>query len=280
MFKPLQKINSPPNPYEFYTAETLWNDPHISQKMLEFHLNPNVDPASRNQAFIVKSVAWMTDRFNIGTNVKIADFGCGPGLYSSAFAAKGASVTGIDFSERSIAYARNQAVLQRLDINYVQQNYLTFRTKQKFNLICLIYCDLCPLSPSQRKRLYRIFRQHLEDDGVVLLDVFSLNAFALRQEVRIFQHRLMDGFWSAADYYGFLNTFRYEAEKVVLDKYTIIEETKTWEVYNWLQYYTQPDLEKELKDNGLQIVDYYSDVAGTYFSNDSPEIAVIVKKMS
>lgn len=32
----------------------------------------------------------------------------------------------------------------------------------------------------------------------------------------------MDGFWSAAPYHGFLHTFVYEHEGVILDKYEII----------------------------------------------------------
>lgn len=34
-----------------------------------------------------------------------------------------------------------------------------------------------------------------------------------------------------------MNIFKYDDAKVVLDKYTIVEENRTCEVYNWLQYF-------------------------------------------
>ena len=69
-----------------------------------------------------------------------------------------------------------------LDVDYRQQNYLDFESDKRFDLITLIYCDFCPLSPAQRKRLLEIFHRHLNDEGTVLLDVFSLQAFESRQE--------------------------------------------------------------------------------------------------
>jgi cyclopropane fatty-acyl-phospholipid synthase-like methyltransferase len=279
MFEILNRINQRPEPFEFYTAETLWNDEHISKKMLELHLNEDVDPASRKKAFMDKSVAWIASRFNIGPDTKICDFGCGPGLYTTQFAEKGAAVTGADFSERSIRYARETAKQNNLDIDYVLQNYLEFTTDKKYNLITMIYCDLCPLSPEQRKTLLGKFYEYLEDDGSVVLDVFSLHAFEQRKEVTAYEYLQLDGFWSAEDYYGFMNTYRYEKEKVVLDKYTIIEESRTWEVYNWLQYYSLESLREEFEESGLRITEHYSDVAGAPYSSDSTEIAVVARKI-
>ena len=90
-------------------------------------------------------------RFIIGNGKKIGDFGCGPGLYSTQFAKSGAEVTGIDFSERSIKYAKKTAEENNLNIDYIQQNYLKFVTDKKFDLIKMIYCDICDLSTKTRK---------------------------------------------------------------------------------------------------------------------------------
>jgi SAM-dependent methyltransferase len=278
MFELLKKINRRPKPWQFYTADVLWNDGHISKKMLEFHLDENADPASRNKAFVDKSVAWITSRFNIGPGTRIGDFGCGPGLYATEFAKTGASVTGVDFSERSIRYARDTAKQKKLDIEYVLQNYLEYTTNMKFDLIALIYCDLCPLSPAQRRALIGKFYEYLNDGGCVLLDVFSLKAYEQRQESATHGHMLMNGFWSAEDYYGFLNTYKYDAEKVVLDKYTIVEKGRMWDVFNWLQYFSVKSLEKEFEDQGFRMIEIYSDVAGRPYASDSSEIAIVVAK--
>ncbi|MDH4034074.1 MAG: methyltransferase domain-containing protein, partial [candidate division Zixibacteria bacterium] len=135
MYELLKRINTRPEVWGAYTAETLWNDKHISGKMLEFHLNEKVEPASRNKAFLDKSVAWMINRFDIGHGTKVCDFGCGPGLYTTPLAEQGAKVTGVDFSERSIQYAQDIARRKKLDIDYVLQNYLDFTTEHRFDLI-------------------------------------------------------------------------------------------------------------------------------------------------
>ena len=278
VFEKLTEINSRPSLFQYYTAEDLWTDEHTSKKMLEYHLNDSVDLSSRNKSFVECSVKWIVSHFEIGFNKSIADFGCGPGLYTTRFAENNANVTGIDFSERSIRYARGVADQKGLDINYVQQNYLTFETEKQFDLITMIFCDFCALSPSQRKTLLGKFYTFLKPTGSVLLDVHSLNVFKSREEVATYELNQLDQFWSPENYYGFLNTFKYDKEKVTLDKYTIIEKARIRVVYNWLQYFNQASLRKEFEKNGFKAEEFYADVAGTPFSPESADIAIVAKK--
>jgi len=278
MYITLKEINSRPSPFQFYTAKELWTDEHTSRKMLEFHLNESLDLSSRTKEFIDRSSKWIKSRFGIGEHTSVADFGCGPGLYTGIFAGYGAAVTGIDFSGRSIRYAKETADKKNLRITYHCRNYLEFETDDRFDLITMIFCDYCALSPRQRAVLLSKFREFLKPGGSVLLDVHSLNTFSARSETAVYEHNQLDGFWSADDYYGFLNIFKYDDEKVTLDKYTIIEKNRTRVVYNWLQFYSKNSLENELDENGFSVIDFYSDVAGSPFSEDSPDIAVIAKK--
>ncbi len=275
MFKELKEINTRPAPFEFYTAEELWTDDHTSKKMLEFHLNESLDAASRNPNFIDRSVDWIVSNFKVGTQTQIADFGCGPGLYSNRLAERGAEVTGIDFSKSSLQYAQEAAAKKGLHVDYVWKNYLELETEEKYDLIIMIFCDYCALSPGQRQILLRKFHAFLNPGGMLLMDVYSLAAFEKREETAVYQINLMDGFWSAQEYYGFQNTFKYEDEKVVLDKYTIIEKDRTRVVYNWLQYFSLEALKQEFDANHFQITNYFSNVAGTPYDPETAEIAVV-----
>ncbi len=278
MFKELEEINSRPEPFEFYTAKELWTDEHTSGQMLKFHLDESVDLSSRNRKFIERSVEWIVSRFSIGKGTKIIDFGCGPGLYTTLLAERKADVTGVDFSERTIRYARELAAKKGLNIEYIHQNYLEFETEKRFELITMIMCDFCALSPVQREVMLGKFLKILKRGGSVLLDVYSLNAFKQREEAATYGCNLLDGFWSPGKYYGFLNTFKYEKEKVVLDKYTIIEESRRRTVYNWLQYFSQESLAAEFERSGFRIEGYYSDVAGATFNPESAEFAIVARK--
>jgi len=278
MFEELEKISERPAPFEFYTASDLWTDEHTSAQMLSFHLNEAIDVSSRKVEFINRSVEWIASRFSIDKDTTIADFGCGPGLYTTRFAKRGANVTGIDFSGRSIEYAKEVADREQLNISYVKQNYLDFETEDRFNLVMMIMCDFCALSPAQRKGILSKFLCILKPGGSVILDVYSLSAFDQRQEVATYEANLPNGFWSPNKYYGFLNTFKYDREKVALDKYTIIEAERTRTVYNWLQYFSPEGLEKEFMEAGFSVEEFYSDVAGTTYNRKSNEFAVIAKR--
>ena len=279
MFEELERINERPELFQFYTASDLWTDEHTSKQMLAFHLNETIDISSRNAEFINRSVEWIASEFNIDWDFKIADFGCGPGLYAAPLAKRGADVTGIDFSGRSIEYAREVAVREQLNISYVKQNYLEFETEDRFDLVLMIMCDFCALSPAQRKELLSKFHRLLKPSGSVLLDVYSLSAFEQKEEVATYEVNQLNGFWSPNKYYGFLNTFKYDEEKVALDKYTIIELERTRKVYNWLQYFAPEDLEREFIEAGFSVKGLFSDVAGTPYDRKSSEFAVIANRV-
>ena len=278
MFEELENINTRPEPFEFYTASDLWTDDHTSEQMLAYHVNEDIDVSSRNGAFIDRSVEWIASHFTVGAGSKIADFGCGPGLYTMRLAKKQAVVTGIDFSKRSIQYAQEVAPREGMSIRYVNQNYLEFETDDRFHLVLMIMCDFCALSPTQRKKMLGKFHSILQPGGSVLLDVYSLTAFDQREETAMYEANLLNGFWSPDKYYGFLNTYKYEREKVVLDKYTLIEAPRTRTVYNWLQYFSPEALEREFVDSGFTVEKFYLDVTGSPFDSQANEFAVVAKK--
>ncbi len=278
MFSELQKINTRPEPFSVYTTKELWTGEHTSKQMLSYHLNDEIDASSRNSAFIDRSVEWIASHFNIGTGMNVIDFGCGPGLYTTRLAQSGANVTGVDFSKRSIEYAKETAGQKELTIRYINQNYLEFEPDEHFHLATMIMCDFCALSPSQRKTMLKVFFNALIPGGHVLLDGYSLTAFRQREEAAVYAFNQLNGFWSPNPYYGFVNTYKYETEKVVLDQYTIIEADRTWTVYNWLQYFTLDALKSEFESCGFEIAEYHTDVAGTPFDPESAEFAVVAKK--
>ncbi|MBU1948523.1 MAG: class I SAM-dependent methyltransferase [Candidatus Eisenbacteria bacterium] len=116
--------------------------------MLAYHLDETVDAASRNRKFIDRSVTWIVSHFDLAPGARVADFGCGPGLYAERLAREGLFVTGIDFSDNSIRYARETAAARGLEIEYIHADYLDFETDQCYDPIMLIMCDFCALSPS------------------------------------------------------------------------------------------------------------------------------------
>lgn len=85
----------------------------ISKQLLYCHINPDNDLASRNPRKIEAVINWILEQTN-KPEMEILDLGCGSGLYAEILAQMGHAVTGVDFSENSIAYARNKLLRNSL----------------------------------------------------------------------------------------------------------------------------------------------------------------------
>jgi 2-polyprenyl-3-methyl-5-hydroxy-6-metoxy-1,4-benzoquinol methylase len=284
LFGELSRIVRRPKPFEHYTSPKLWNDAHISKGMLDAHLDPSSDVASFRTEFIDKAVDWMIRRFDICRNTdicgntRICDFGCGPGLWTTRFAESGADVTGIDLSERSVRHAQNVANNKNLAIRYILQDYLQFSLDERFDLITMIYEDFSVLSPEQRTTLLKTFRKLLSDDGTLFLDVTSMQHFNDATEKTEYQYIPKGGFWSPGPHHVFKNSFKYERDHLLCDKYTVVENESEFEVFNWIQCYSVESLNKTFEQNGLRIVESFADVAGTPLTDDSRAFAAAATK--
>lgn len=274
MFDALETITARPVVFSVDSAAELWTDEHTAKQMLAYHLNDDIEASSRNSTFIKRSSDWMIEHFDLKPGKTIADFGCGPGLYTQRLAKSRAAVTGVDFSANSIDYAKGQAKKAGLSINYITADYLEFETCEKFDLIIMIMCDFCALSPAQRATMLKKFKSILKTDGQVLLDVYSLSAFNDKAEGSYVEKNQLYGFWSPNDYYAFVNKFKYDCEKVTLDKYTIVEPDRLRTVYNWLQHYSVEMLTNEFETNGLKVSNIFGSVAGDQVDVKDHEFAI------
>jgi len=68
-------------------------------------------------------------------DIKILDIGCGGGLLSEPLSRLGASVTGIDASDKNIKIARMHLEKSKLDIDYYCSSPEKFNAKKKFDVV-------------------------------------------------------------------------------------------------------------------------------------------------
>jgi SAM-dependent methyltransferase len=277
LFKWLANVNCRPEPYSKYTTVEMWSDEHISKGMLSSHLDENTDSASRNKAFIQRSIDWTKRYFSIGKSTRIIDFGCGPGLYTNEWARMGANVTGIDISVGSIEYAKRIAEDRNLHVKYICDNYLEYAFGQKYDLVTLIFCDYCVLNPQQRKSLLTKWRSIQKPNGKILFDVSTVKYFDSLEERRFYEYCKEGGFWSSEPHFAFYNLHRYEDKKLLLEQYKIIEKERIRTFYNWLQCFSLDTMKTELNNEGFEIIEIFGNVSGDAFSDESTEMALVVK---
>ena len=68
-------------------------------------------------------------------DIKILDIGCGGGLLSEPLSRLGATVTGIDASDRNIKIAKMHLEKSKLDVDYFCSSPEKFVTKEKFDVV-------------------------------------------------------------------------------------------------------------------------------------------------
>ncbi len=266
-----------PAPHSVYTTPEFWADPHISASMLAFHLDGVSHASSRPFEFIDRAAEWIVRRFRLAPGVRILDLGCGPGLYAQRLARTGASVTGVDVSPRSLAYAREAAAAESLSIDYVQLNYLEDDLGGPFDLAMMICEDYCALSPDQRHRLLSRVRGVLAPGGAFLFDVSAAPRFEDHTEGIVTEDNLQDGFWAEAPYVGTREDWLYPELRLLLERYTIVTADEERQYYNWTQFLTADEASAEATSAGFEGVEILGDVAGAPFDPRAGTIAVVAR---
>ncbi len=256
-FNKIRNLCVKPDIYQKGTA-VMWTDSHISKQLLEVHLNSEVDLASRKKKTIESTVQWILDKTG-KSHLEILDLGCGPGLYSLLLAKNGHRVTGVDFSERSIKYAKKTAEENNLEIDYRKQNYLELEDHKKYDLVILIFTDFGVLSPDDRAILLFNIHRALKPGGLFLFDV--LNDNQLDQKVSDKSWEISEqGFWREKPYLLLSNSFLYPENKVILYQHCVIDKDQYKTYRFWTHFFSHEDLKNILTENDFSHIEFYENV--------------------
>ena len=274
--KLLNYIKHRPEVYE-KSSSAFWDDEHISKHMLEAHLNPNSDGASRRHSFIQQSADWIAGYCNGGKGKGLLDLGCGPGIYAELLADKGFCVTGIDLSKRSIEYAKRQSGEREKNIQYRCQDYLELDYRDEFDVVILIYCDFGVLSPQSRRVLLKKVHLALKEGGILILDGFSvtyLNKFEEKETVQYEE----SGFLSAEPYVIIQRNSVYGDTANTLEQCLVVTKDDC-KCYNlWNQLYSEGNLRAEVTRAGFRKADFFDDVTGKTFTGRTTTLCVTARK--
>lgn len=262
-------------PAPFAPGESqFWTDAHIARQLLAVHLDPHTDLASRRPETIERSTAWIVETLGMKPGDCVLDLGCGPGLYAARLAQLGFQVTGVDFSQNSLDYAQTYAHQHGLAIDYRCQNYLEFDDRSLYEVVLLIYGDLCPLSPAQRTRLFANVGRALKPGGRF---VFDVSTPYLRQKYGLKKdwYAARSGLWKPGPHLVLEQGFAYP-DDIFLDQYIVIEADCKISTYrNWFQDYTPETITAELQANGFTIESMWSDLSGTPYEPASDWLGIV-----
>lgn len=244
-----------PAVYSKGTAQ-MWVDKYISDQLLEVHLNPEIELASRKRTTIEKTVTWILDKVP-GDKLEILDLGCGPGLYAEKLAVKGHTVTGMDFSANSISYAHESADRKGLGITYLQQDYLELDDENRYDLIMMIFTDFGVLLPEEREKLLVNIHRALKPGGRFLFDVLNEN-FPVKEAGAKSWDSEKKGFWRDKPYLALTESIYYEEQQVTLSQHVIIDGSEKVDIYRfWIHTFSHGGLEDILSSHNFRDTECY-----------------------
>lgn len=237
----------------------IWSDPYVCEQLLKAHLNPDSDAASRKPQTIRATVDWILHHHPIpGT---LIDLGCGPGLYSQEFAARGWSVLGVDINASAVDYATQMGQSQGLSARYLQQSYLEKINEGNFDLATCIYCDFGALTSEQQKKFLENVRKLLAPGGVLVFDVFGPGISHTKTEGRSWSRESVHGFWSESPCYVLSECRHFKSERVWGQKYIVMPDSGNPATYVlWDHYYTSEQLGALLLSAGFTVIESRTDI--------------------
>jgi len=271
----LKLATSKPGLFEKST-DKFWDDEHISEQMLKFHLNPDAEAASRPKATIEAEANFIIEATEMDDKKSVIDLGCGPGLYVKEFAMTGAHVLGVDLSPRSVDYATKYVKPCLQNIEFQELNYLQLNYKDQFDIATLIFYDFCALNTEEQSALLTNIHEALKADGKFVFDVVTENK---KTEVTSKTSINENGFWSPEPYLEMFNSFMYEDPKTEGLQYTIVNEDGKMRVIRiYHRLFSLEEITTMLNNHNFEVETVRKNLKGEALDSESETFGIIARK--
>lgn len=261
--KLLAELTDRPALYE-QGDRSFWTDPYVSQHVLDAHLDPHIDDASRTAWQIGGTVEKICAHMGDGIAAPyMLDIACGPGLYAEQFAARGYVVCGIDFAEKSIAHARRSAKRDGLAIEYRQESFMDAALGGPYDLITMIYGEFCTLTEVERTELLARVKEALKPGGLFVFDVFTEHYVNRMRDEGDFYVSTGNGFWHPSPHIVLEQVFRYPAASASVSRYTLVQADGSYRQFSvWWRSFTIKEITTLLEEGGFRVEATYGSLWG------------------
>lgn len=252
-------------------AKIPWGDPEFSRRMLREHLSQEHDAASRRQTIIDQQVAWLHRVVLREQPASILDLGCGPGFYADRLSRLGHTVTGIDISPASIAYAR-----QRAAGTFIHGDLLQCDFGAGYDLALLIYGELNAFAPEDAAALVGRAYDALKPGGQLVLEVHTHDFVAQVAKQAPTWYTATSGLFSDEPYLCLSESFG-DGDRVGSHYYVIDAATGALAHYvTMLQAYTDAAYHDLLRR--FARVEFYPSLAGAEIEGQGHLFAIVAVK--
>ena len=211
----------------------------------------------------------------LAPGASVLDLGCGHGRIANALAKRGVRVTGLDYSEPSLEWARHEAADAGVDVEWIRGDMRQIRYALAYDAILSVYTSFGYFSDEENAALVHRVRAALRPKGAFFLDV--QNTIVVTRQLaaeghtdprtgvvtRTREERLQDG----------LLVIRTDTWNPQTRRWAIL---KTWEedgrpaeLRTDVRFYTRDELHDLLYSRGLTLENVWGDYDGAPFNEET-----------
>jgi SAM-dependent methyltransferase len=188
-------------------------------------------------------------------------------------------VTGIDFSRRSIDYARVKAKRDRHNIDYICADFFDIDYEGAFDAVIQVYGEICTFSDEKRDELLSLVHRALKDNGIFIFDV-STRKLRMREGLKNKWYLSEGGFWRPGRHLVLEEGFDYPENDTWLNQYIIVDEDGTVKVYRlWLHDYSFETINRTLEKSGFKVEQAWNSLSGELYRKGGDWIAIAARKV-
>ncbi|MBC7389754.1 MAG: methyltransferase domain-containing protein [Opitutaceae bacterium] len=203
---------------------------------------------------------------NLSKEAKILDLACGKGRHSIYLNKKGYNVTGLDLSERSIAYAKT---FQNNSLRFLEQD-MRVPLNSKYNLIVNLFTSFGYFDvEDENVKVLESVKYMLKQDGIFIIDY--LNGQKIPTDLNYSDTKEFSG--------GYFKIRKTVANGYIIKKIEIIKGTETLNFSEKVRLYNCTDFENMFKQVGLQILNTFGDYNLNKFDPINSERMIYITKM-
>ena len=238
----------PPVPWEG-DSKIPWHEAEFSRRMLDEHLDQSHDMASRRLSLIERQVDFLFEKSLGGQPGRVLDLGCGPGLYTAAFAGRGCRCTGVDFSPASIEYARGKDP----ESNYVLGDIREVEPGSGFDLAVLMYGEFNTFSRTDGVALLEMMRDAVFPGGSIALELQAEQVLRLRASGAPAWHVRSSSVFSGDPHLWLEDHHWFEDEAVGVNRFFVVDDNGAIEMYtDTAQAYFPHECVELLQETGFR----------------------------
>ena len=238
--------------------ETLFNEIYLSA-FVPFYTNLQTK----------QEVKFVKDYFD--PRRKILDMACGNGRHSVQLAKEGFNVVGIDYSKKLIEEARETAVKNGLDIEFIKGDMRNPKIKQKFDGALILGDSFGYFNDNENEKVIKSMVKVIKKSGYLIIDLPNTPGI-LRNVRERSKKKLPNGHIIAQHFFFDPETF------VLTTRWEIVVDKKRDEYEGTMRLYTLPEIKMLLERNNFVLKEIYGTFNKKWYSINSPRTIIVAQK--